>query len=82
MTTTKRGRPRPKDVIVRDAGVRKLLEKDGPMTRNQVAERTGLSPSLAYLALTRLKETGQVKRCLDDDSGESVWTTKTDVPCP
>lgn len=82
MTEAKRGRPRPPEVIGRDREIHQLLAQAGPLTRNEIAERTGLSPSLTYLALVRLKDGRRVKRCLDEETGQSVWTVRVDDPCP
>lgn len=76
----RRGRPRPEETLKRDGQVLRLLERGGPLTRNDLAEALGISPQLVYLALSRLAKNGRVKRCLVDN--ESVWTDKVDQPCP
>lgn len=76
----RRGRPRPPETLERDGQVLQLLERMGPLTRNDLAEALGIAPQLAYLALSRLAREGKVKRCLVDN--ESVWTDKVDQPCP
>jgi hypothetical protein len=76
-----RGRPRPAENIARDDMIYKMLNRSGPKTRNDLAEELGLSVSLTYLALSRLRGQGRVKRCLQDD-GSSVWSTETERPCP
>lgn len=77
----RRGRPRPDDSIKRDKRIRALLDSQGPMTRNDIADTLAISRSLAYLALDRLRADKLVKRCLRAD-GTSVWTTKVTEPCP
>lgn len=76
-----RGRPRPADAIERDDKILKLLSEFGPQTRNAIANRLGISFSLTYLALDRLRRAGRVKRCLQGDGG-SVWSTAVDESCP
>jgi DNA-binding MarR family transcriptional regulator len=78
----RRGRPRPEVNIKRDATIFTYLEENGAKSRNQIAEALGLSPSLTYLALSRLAGSGEVKRCLDSETGTSVWTARTEEPCP
>lgn len=78
----RRGRPRPEDTIERDDRILELLSKRGPHTRNEIAERLGISFSLTYLALDRLRRAGRVKRCLQTDGGTSVWSTAVDESCP
>jgi hypothetical protein len=80
-TRPRRGRPRPQENIERDETIYDLLKNRGPKTRNEVAQETGLTHSLTYLALDRLRRSGRVRRCLTDDSG-SVWSVETDSPCP
>lgn len=77
----RRGRPRPVDSIARDGMILHLLKERGPQTRNEIAAGLELSTSLTYLALTRLRGQGAVKRCLQAD-GSSVWSTATEEPCP
>lgn len=77
----RRGRPRPDDAIERDDSIRMLLRTMGPQTRNAVSDALGISRSLAYLALDRLRKSGEVKRCLQKD-GNSVWSLDVDGPCP
>lgn len=77
----RRGRPRPEDAIKRDRQIKALLDSEGPMTRNAIAETLNISTSLAYLALDRLRGDKVVKRCLRAD-GSSVWTTAVTEPCP
>jgi hypothetical protein len=79
--TPRRGRPRPQENIDRDERVYDLLAAEGPLTRNEVAEKTGLTASLTYLTLDRLRRSGRVRRCLKEDSS-SVWSAESDSPCP
>lgn len=76
-----RGRPRPADAIERDDKILKLLSEQGPQTRNAIADHLGISFSLTYLALDRLRRSRHVKRCLQAD-GSSVWSTAVDESCP
>lgn len=77
----RRGRPRPEDTIKRDQKIVDLLAEDGPLTRNTISDRLGISHTLAYLALDRLRKNNRVKRCLQQD-GSSVWSTEVEAPCP
>lgn len=76
-----RGRPRPQETVRRDNLVRQHLSINGPMTRNQLAESLGLSLSLTYLSLSRLRVAGLVRIC-GGASEMAVWTTEVDSPCP
>ena len=60
----RRGRPRPESTITRDADVLKTLGDfgDAGATRNQLAEKLGVKPSEAYLALWRLNKAGSVAK--------------------
>jgi predicted transcriptional regulator len=80
--TARRGRPRPEINIRRDATIFRYLEESGPKSRNDIATALDLTPSLTYLALSRLAEKGDVKRCLDSETGTSVWTSRVQEPCP
>lgn len=80
-TKRKRGRPRPTENIERDNRIEKILQEEGPMTRNDLADLIRLSYSLTYLALDRLRKQGRVRRCLQD-RGLTVWTTEVETPCP
>jgi DNA-binding IclR family transcriptional regulator len=73
---------RPKPVTDRDKRVLKLLQKQGAMTRNDIAEQLKLSRSLTYLSLDRLRTAGQAKRCFSEESKYTLWTAEVDVPCP
>lgn len=76
----RRGRPRPADAIERDESIRTLLVTYGPKTRNEIADELGITRSLAYSALDRLRRQGEVKRCLQAD-GNSVWSAQIQEPC-
>lgn len=76
-----KGRPRSPETIDRDASILRLLEAEGAMTRNVIADRMRLSRSLTSIAINRLKAAGLVRRCLSED-GVSVWTAEVDEPCP
>jgi DNA-binding transcriptional ArsR family regulator len=54
------GRPRSPEVIARDERVRTLLVEEGPLTRNQLADRLGVPKGATYLALRRLRDAGLV----------------------
>lgn len=77
----RRGRPRPAEAIERDSLILGLLREHGPHTRNQVSDKLGITHSLTYLALDRLRKQGEVKRCLLPD-GSTVWSTDVSEPCP
>lgn len=77
---TRRGRPRPSAVIARDEQIYELLTQ-GPRTRNQIAAETGLTPSLAYLAIDRLRRAGRIRPCCDDNAA-IIWTIRDGAPCP
>lgn len=77
----RRGRPRPQENIERDEVIFALLKDKGPLARNDVSEQTGLTVSLTYLALDRLRRARRVRRCLKKDGG-SVWSVEADNPCP
>jgi len=61
--SSRRGRPRPQDVITRDEAVLNVLVKSrAPMTREQLATELGAQPSHVYLSLYRLRRDGHVVR--------------------
>jgi DNA-binding MarR family transcriptional regulator len=80
--TRGRGRPRPADVVERD---QKLLMYLGqkPRSRAELADLLEITVSQAYLALSRLRSRGQVRRCVKED-GTNVWIliTEEGQPCP
>lgn len=77
----KRGRPRPLENIARDDLIETTLKARGPMTRNALSETLGLSRSLTYLALVRLREQNRVRQCLQDKN-KILWSTEVETPCP
>lgn len=66
----RRGRPRPDVTIQRDQQVLNAL--DGPKTRAQLIEATGLSKNQVYLSLYRLRKDGHVVR--DRQGALHVWS--------
>lgn len=58
---TRRGRPRPQEVMQRDERVRELLAS-GPKTRNELATALSVDPNTAYLSIFRLRRAGQVEK--------------------
>lgn len=75
----RRGRPRPTTTIERDEHIHALLA-DKPRTRNQLAHETGLTPSLVYLALDRLRTAGRIRQCIHN--GNIIWAINDGTPCP
>lgn len=77
-----RGRPRPGDVVQRDKKLLMYLEQR-PRSRAELAELLSITLSQAYLALTRLRREGVVRRCVQED-GTNVWVriTEEGQPCP
>jgi hypothetical protein len=84
---------RPPVVTGRDNRIEAYLKEHGPSSRNQIASPPamvdgkntgglGISKSLTYLSLDRLRKAGKVKRCMSEDSNELLWTTETEKPCP
>lgn len=76
---TTRGRPRSPDTIARDEHIYGLLA-DGPRSRNQLAEQTGLEKSIVYLALDRLRQADRIRQCVR--AGTIVWGHADGAPCP
>jgi predicted transcriptional regulator len=74
------GRPRPQDTIARDGKVKQLLVDSGPLTRAQIAEKMGITPSLAYLSLFRLSKRGEVRRVLADSGKSHTWEIVPTAP--
>lgn len=72
---------RPPGVVDRDNAVQTYLNEHGMASRNAIADALGLERSKTYLSLFRLREAGKAKRCLSE-SGELLWTTDKDKPCP
>jgi ribosomal protein S25 len=83
MEEIKKGRPRSEETIARDQSIVKILSTEGPLTRNALADRLGITRSLTSIAINRLKneDPPRVRRCVDED-GENVWTTAVEEPCP
>lgn len=77
----RKGRPRSPETIARDEALVTILRQRGPKTRNELATLLGISHSLTSIAINRLKDSGQVRRCVGDD-GENVWTVEVNEPCP
>lgn len=75
-----RGRPRPEEAIRRDTSVLALLKK-GPLTRNELRDGLGLTDSITYLSLARLRRQGLVKLC-QGPAAERLWSVDVDGPCP
>lgn len=68
----RRGRPRSAETIERDAQVLTVLREQGPQTREQLVERFDVKPSLVYLALWRLRRSGQVEKT-SDGVARYIW---------
>ena len=82
-TKRPRGRPRPRENVERDDQIEQILQRQGPMTRNALADQMELSHSLTYLALVRLRNQRRVRRCTPEGTGmDDVWTTEVEAPCP
>lgn len=73
---------RPDAVKARDEAVHAYLKEHGMSSRNTIADALGLSRSLTYLSLYRLREANKAKRCVAQDTDDLLWTAETDVPCP
>lgn len=73
---------RPPGVVERDAAVHALLTENGPMSRNDIAERLGYSKTLTYLSLDRLRSAGRAKRCFSEKSSHTLWSVAVTEPCP
>ena len=73
---------RPPAVTNRDEEVYAYLKEHGPTSRNDLAAALGLSRSLTYLSLDRLRAARRAKRCLTEQSAYTVWTVTVDKPCP
>jgi predicted ArsR family transcriptional regulator len=77
-----RGRPRPQETIERDARILEYLTRNGPQTRNHLAEVFHIAPTVTYLSLDRLRQQGQVQLCDAQGGPDALWTTQVDAPCP
>lgn len=73
---------RPPAVTSRDEQVHTYLTEHGMASRNTIADGLGLSRSLTYLSLYRLREAGRAKRCVAADTNDLLWTVDTESPCP
>ena len=77
---------RPEPVRKRDHDVLQYLLDHGPSSRNKIAspppDGLGLSRSLTYLSLYRLREAGKAKRCVAADNNELLWSAAVEEPCP
>lgn len=76
-----RGRPRPQEAIERDAMILSCLKDNGPQTRNTLRDGLGLSDSITYLSLSRLRRQGLVKLC-QGAAGDRQWSADVNGPCP
>jgi len=77
-----RGRPRPQATIDRDQKILDQLGREGPQTRNALAETLGLDKTITYLALDRLRRAGLVRICADTAGPGAVWSADVSSPCP
>ena len=73
---------RPEPVKNRDEQVYSYLAQNGMASRNEIAGALGLSRSLTYLSLYRLREAGRAKRCVAQDTNDLLWTAAVEEPCP
>jgi len=73
---------RPAPVRNRDEEIYNHLKENGKQSRNEVAEALGLSKSLTYLSLDRLRKAERVKRCMAENSNDLLWTAAVSEPCP
>jgi hypothetical protein len=73
---------RPPAVTGRDELVHNYLTEHGSSSRNTVADALGLSRSLTYLSLYRLREAGRAKRCVAEATNDLLWTAAVEEPCP
>jgi hypothetical protein len=73
---------RPEPVRRRDQDVLQYLTDHGPSSRNTIADELGLSRSLTYLSLYRLREGRKAKRCVSTTTNDLLWTAAVEEPCP
>jgi len=73
---------RPPAVTARDNAVENYLTQHGMASRNEIAEALGLTRSLTYLSLYRLREARRAKRCVAADTNDLLWTAAVEEPCP
>lgn len=77
-----RGRPRPEATVKRDERILAYLDKNGPQTRNALAEKLRLSKTITYLALDRLRHKGQVRICAHQGGPGVLWSSDMEGSCP
>lgn len=77
-----RGRPRPQATIDRDAKILAVLNRQGPQSRNALADALGLDKTITYLALDRLRRDGLVCTCADTSGPSTLWSSDVEEPCP
>jgi predicted ArsR family transcriptional regulator len=70
---TRHGRPRPQDTIERDEKVAQLLSAEGPLTREEIATKLGITPSIAYMSLFRLRKSGDVAKATGEGVRPHTW---------
>lgn len=76
--SSRRGRPRPDDVVARDNKVFEIVKNGAaPMTRKQVAEAAGEKESHVYLSLLRLRHAGKLQ--LKRTSDGHFWSLVSDT---
>ncbi len=68
--SNRRGRPRPASVIERDEQVFSALTS--PMTRDQLAEASGVPKEKVYLSMFRLRDAGRIRR--ERQGSTHIWT--------
>lgn len=73
---------RPPAVTNRDELVYNYLKDHGSSSRNTIADALGLSRSLTYLSLYRLRDQERAKRCISQDGNDQLWTVAVSEPCP
>lgn len=73
---TRRGRPRPVTVIERDEQVFNALTS--PMTRDQLADASGVPKEKVYLSMFRLRDAGRIKR--ERQGGAHIWSRVDATP--
>lgn len=69
---TRRGRPRPQNVIARDQQIYNLL-RERPRSKVELVESTHLTPEQVYLVLRRLYLDGKARRLENNDHHVNVW---------
>lgn len=76
----RRGRPRPRDTVDRDEQVFQLLRTGGPTTKSDLAAKLEAKENVVYLALSRLRENGRVRRGAGkaDGAQSNTWEAVTE----